>query len=62
MVVSSQTGSSMGDYMGGIDVEHRPYNLISDLKELQHKIEGFLEDYNSGTKNPHEANHVLGCV
>jgi dynein heavy chain, axonemal len=38
--------------MGGIDIDHRPYNLISDLKDLIKKIEGFLEDYNAGTKHP----------
>jgi dynein heavy chain len=41
-----------GDYMGGIDVDHRPYNLIADLKDMIKKIEGFLEDYNAGTKHP----------
>jgi dynein heavy chain len=41
-----------GDYMGGIDSEIRPYNFITDLRDMMKKIEGFLEDYNSGTKNP----------
>lgn len=41
-----------GDYMQGIDVDHRPYNHITDLKDMVKKIEGFLEDFNAGTKHP----------
>lgn len=41
-----------GDYMGGIDQDFRPYNLVTDLSEMMKKIEGYLEDYNAGTKNP----------
>ena len=41
-----------GDYMGGLDSDIRPYNLVTDLKDMVKKIEGFLEDYNSGSKNP----------
>ena len=41
-----------GDYLNGIDGENRPYIWISDLKDLVKKIEGYLEDLNSGSKNP----------
>lgn len=41
-----------GDYIGGIEGENRPYIWIQDLKDLVKKIEGYLEDYNSGVKNP----------
>jgi len=41
-----------GDYMNGIDTENRPYTQITDLKDMIKKIEGFLEDYNAGTKHP----------
>lgn len=37
-----------GDYMNGIDTEIRPYVFIHDLKDMVKKIEGYLEDYNSG--------------
>jgi len=38
--------------MNGIDTEIRPYVFIHDLKDMVKKIEGYLEDYNSGQKNP----------
>ena len=38
--------------MHGIDVDHRPYNFVSDLKDMVKKIEGYLEDFNAGTKHP----------
>jgi dynein heavy chain len=41
-----------GDYLNGIDLENRPYIHIVDLKDMVRKIEGYLEDYNAGTKNP----------
>jgi dynein heavy chain len=41
-----------GDYLGGIDVENRPYVMIMDLKDMVKKIEGYLEDCNAGTKHP----------
>ena len=41
-----------GDYLGGVDTDFRPYILISDLKVMVSKIEGYLEDFNSGTKTP----------
>ena len=41
-----------GDYLNGIEGDSRPYVWIQDLKELVKKIEGYLEDYNSGQKNP----------
>ncbi len=41
-----------GDYTNGIDGENRPYIWIQDLKDLVKKVEGYLEDYNSGVKNP----------
>jgi dynein heavy chain len=41
-----------GDYINGIDGENRPYLWIGDLKDLVKKIEGNLEDLNSGSKNP----------
>jgi dynein heavy chain len=41
-----------GDYMSGIDSEIRPYIWIQDLKDMVKKIESYLEDYNSGQKNP----------
>ena len=41
-----------GDYLSGIDSEIRPYVMIMDLKDMVKKIEGYLEDYNSGTKHP----------
>jgi len=37
-----------GDYFNGIDSEVRPYVWIKDLKDMVKKIEGYLEDYNSG--------------
>jgi dynein heavy chain, axonemal len=40
------------DYINGIDGENRPYIWIQDLKDLVRKVEGYLEDYNSGVKNP----------
>lgn len=36
-----------GDYLDGIDVENRVYKQIVDLKGFVHKIEEYLEDYNS---------------
>ena len=41
-----------GDYISGIDGDSRPYIWIQDLKDLVRKIEGYLDDYNSGQKNP----------
>lgn len=41
-----------GDYLQGIDTDHRPYLNVQDLKEMVKKIEGYLEDYNAGTKHP----------
>ncbi len=41
-----------GDYINGIDGDSRPYIWIQDLKDLVKKIEGYLEDFNSGLKNP----------
>jgi dynein heavy chain len=41
-----------GDYLNGIDTENRPYIHILDLKDMVRKIEGYLEDYNAGTKHP----------
>lgn len=40
------------DYINGIDGENRPYIWIQDLKDLVRKVEGYLEDYNQGVKNP----------
>lgn len=37
-----------GDYMNGIDTENRPYIFIQDLRDMVRKIEGYLDDYNSG--------------
>ena len=37
--------------MDGIDVEHRVYKQIEDLKGFQTKIEEYLEDYNGAVKN-----------
>jgi dynein heavy chain len=37
-----------GDYINGIDGENRPYVWIQDLKDLVKKIEGYLDDFNSG--------------
>ena len=41
-----------GDYMSGIDMEGRPYSLITDLKLMQQKMEEYLEDQNAGSKHP----------
>lgn len=41
-----------GDFMDGIDTDHRPYKEIADLKLMQKRIEEYLEEYNSGTKHP----------
>lgn len=41
-----------GDYLNGIDTEVRPYIFVHDLKDMVKKIEFYLEDYNSGQKNP----------
>jgi len=41
-----------GDYINGIDGDARPYIWIQDLKDLVKKIEGYLDDFNSGQKNP----------
>ena len=41
-----------GDYLNGTDTDNRPYIHILDLKDMQRKIEGYLEDFNSGTKHP----------
>ena len=38
--------------MSGIDLEVRPYIMILDLKDMVKKIEGYLDDFNSGTKVP----------
>ena len=40
------------DYLTGIDLDNRPYILVVDLKDMVKKIEGYLEDYNAGTKHP----------
>lgn len=37
-----------GDFLSGIDSEIRPYVFVHDLKDMVKKIEGYLEDYNSG--------------
>ena len=34
--------------MNGIDTENRPYIFIQDLRDMVRKIEGYLDDYNSG--------------
>ncbi len=41
-----------GDYMQGIDLDRRPYSFIPDLTEMVSRIEGYLEDYNDGSKHP----------
>ncbi len=41
-----------GDFMDGIDTDHRPYKEIADLKLMQKRIEEYLEEFNSGTKHP----------
>lgn len=41
-----------GDFMDGNIEENRPYKFISDLKAMVTRIEEYLEDYNSATKNP----------
>ena len=41
-----------GDYLNGIDTENRPYIWIQNLKDMVKKIENYLEDFNSGLKNP----------
>ena len=41
-----------GDFMSGIDSDQRPYQQIVDLKDFVTKIEDYLDDYNSGQKNP----------
>lgn len=38
--------------MSGIDLEVRSYIMILDLKDMVKKIEGYLDDFNSGTKVP----------
>lgn len=40
------------DFINGTDGENRPYIWIQDLKDFVKKIEGYLEDFNSGQKNP----------
>lgn len=41
-----------GDYLSGIDSENRPYIMIQDLRDMVKKMEGYLEDFNSGSKTP----------
>lgn len=38
--------------MEGNIEENRPYKNIPDLKAMQSKVEEYLEEYNSATKNP----------
>lgn len=41
-----------GDYLAGIDGENRPYVQIEELPVMLTKIMEYLEDHNSGSKNP----------
>jgi dynein heavy chain len=41
-----------GDFFDGNQEETRPYKIIPDLKGMVIRIEEYLEDYNSGSKNP----------
>ena len=44
----------IGDFMGGREVDVKPYIQVKDLKELLTKMEEYLDDYNSivgGSKN-----------
>ena len=38
--------------MGGIDIDFRPYQPVTDLKEFVIKITELLDEYNSSTKSP----------
>ena len=40
------------DFMEGNTDEVRPYVFVPELKDFQAKMDEYLEDYNSATKNP----------
>ena len=41
-----------GDYLHGIDVDPRSYEIIPDVSKMIEKMEEFLNDYNEGVKHP----------
>lgn len=41
-----------GDYMYGIDIEPRNYEIITDMDKMIKKMEEYLNEYNEGVKHP----------
>jgi len=41
-----------GDYMNGIDVDPRSYEIIRDVDKMIKKFVEYLNDYNEGVKHP----------
>mmetsp|Transcript_42282 Transcript_42282/g.49203 ORF Transcript_42282/g.49203 Transcript_42282/m.49203 type:complete len:220 (+) Transcript_42282:158-817(+) len=41
-----------GDYMNGIEIESRNYEIITDINSMIAKFVDYLHDYNEGVKHP----------